>query len=69
MPGTRETPMSRAATEGETAFTTRAEVEAGISLGRLGTADEIARSVLFFVSAESYCIGASLLADGGFSAA
>jgi NAD(P)-dependent dehydrogenase (short-subunit alcohol dehydrogenase family) len=69
LPGTCETPMMRRAVEGPSARTTLAEVVAGTPLGRIGTAEEIARATLFFASAESsFCTGASLLADGGVTA-
>lgn len=67
-PGICDTPMTRyfintspdpAATEME--FTGAAPI------GRMGTADEIARAALFLASDEaSYCTGASLVADGGY---
>ena len=46
----------------------RAEVEGAIPMGRVGTADEVARAVLFFACDDStYCTGASLAVDGGYT--
>ncbi len=44
-------------------------VRAAIPLGRFGTADEVARAVLFLASDESaYVVGHALVVDGGLSA-
>ena len=44
----------------------RTNASAEIPLGRLGTYDEVARSVLFLASAEaSYITGIALVVDGG----
>lgn len=68
-PGVCETPMMRRNIEGPAAWTTREQIAAEIPIGRLGTAEEIARATLFFASDDSsFCTGTSLLADGGVTA-
>ena len=68
-PGVCETPMMRRNIEGPAAWTTREQIAAEIPVGRLGTADEIARATLFFASDDStFCTGTSLIADGGVTA-
>ncbi|MGH9664406.1 MAG: SDR family NAD(P)-dependent oxidoreductase [Bryobacteraceae bacterium] len=56
-------------TPGERAFATEAEIEergGKLPLGRLGTAEEIGKTVAYLVSAEaSYVTGACLRVDGG----
>ena len=47
----------------------RGSLERGVPLGRLATAEEVARSVLFLASDESaYCTGHELVVDGGLKA-
>jgi NAD(P)-dependent dehydrogenase (short-subunit alcohol dehydrogenase family) len=37
-------------------------------MGRLGTADEVARAILYLASSDSsFCTGIDLVVDGGFS--
>jgi 3-oxoacyl-[acyl-carrier protein] reductase len=44
-------------------------IRAGIPLGRFGTADEVARAVLFLASSDAaYIVGQALVVDGGLSA-
>lgn len=61
-----ETPMT-APMLADAAF--RAEVEGKIPLGRMGTATEVARCIVFLLSpAASLVTGSSLLVDGGWTA-
>lgn len=63
-PGWTDTPGERKFASEETLQTAGAK----IPLGRLGTSEEIARSILFLVDpANDYMTGASLLVDGGIS--
>jgi len=66
-PGNSDTPFTRDfIDESDDPATTEAEFGAFSPLGRMVTAEEIARATLFFASDDSsYCTGASLLADGG----
>jgi NAD(P)-dependent dehydrogenase (short-subunit alcohol dehydrogenase family) len=65
-PGACDTPMLDRTVEGPSAAAAREAIAAGVPLGRVGTAEEIARAALFFASADaSFCTGASLVADGG----
>ena len=66
-PGICETPLTRWFIDGSDDPTaTEAEYNALSPLGRMGTAEEIARATLFLATDESsFCTGASLLADGG----
>jgi NAD(P)-dependent dehydrogenase (short-subunit alcohol dehydrogenase family) len=61
-PGTIETSMGFAAVPEEI----RKEYLAGVPMGRLGTADEVANAVAFLASDEaSYVTGSELVVDGG----
>ncbi|MCE9526045.1 MAG: SDR family oxidoreductase [Planctomycetales bacterium] len=63
-PGWTDTPGERKFASEETLHTAGAK----IPLGRLGTAEEVARSILFLVDpANDYMTGACLLVDGGIS--
>jgi glucose 1-dehydrogenase len=63
-PGWTDTPGERKFASEETLQTAGAK----IPLGRLGTSEEIARSILFLVDpANDYMTGAQLLVDGGIS--
>jgi glucose 1-dehydrogenase len=63
-PGWTDTPGERKFASEETLQTAGAK----IPLGRLGTSEEIARSILFLVDpANDYMTGACLLVDGGIS--
>lgn len=66
-PGICDTPLSRWFIDAsDDPAATEIEYNAISPLGRMGTAEEIARATLFLASDESsYCTGASLLADGG----
>jgi len=66
-PGVTETPMIDAVGE-----ETRAPLDAAVAntpMGRLGRAEELAAAILFFASDDSsFCTGASLPVDGGWTA-
>ena len=69
-PGPTATPMLegflRAAADAGSAFNS-ASIVANVPLGRIGTPDELANTVLFLCSDEaSFITGASLTVDGGF---
>ncbi len=65
-PGNCHTPMNEPYFEGSAGARLRADLEGAIPLRRLGGAQEVARSVLFFASDDSsYCTGANLAIDGG----
>lgn len=72
LPGPTETRMMRAIETNRSPNapeTARAEVSAGIPLGRYGTPDEVANLILFLASDESsFCTGGVYNADGGLSA-
>jgi NAD(P)-dependent dehydrogenase (short-subunit alcohol dehydrogenase family) len=66
IPGFIDTPMNAYAMEDPQLLKTWVEP---IPLGRPGTAEEVANAILFLASDEaSYCIGATLVVDGGQSA-
>jgi NAD(P)-dependent dehydrogenase (short-subunit alcohol dehydrogenase family) len=66
-PGICDTPLTRWFIDrADDPDAAEAEFDAVAPLGRMGTAEEIARAALFLATEESsYCTGASLLADGG----
>jgi NAD(P)-dependent dehydrogenase (short-subunit alcohol dehydrogenase family) len=66
-PGICDTPLTRWFIDNaEDPAATEAEYKATAPLGRMGTAEEIARAALFLATDESsYCTGASLVSDGG----
>jgi NAD(P)-dependent dehydrogenase (short-subunit alcohol dehydrogenase family) len=66
-PGICDTPLTRwFIDKADDPAKTEAEFNAVAPLGRMGTAEEIARTVLFLASDESsYCTGIGLLVDGG----
>ena len=66
-PGICDTPLTRWFIDhADDPAATEVEYNAAAPLGRMGTADEIARATLFLASDDaSYITGASLLADGG----
>jgi len=66
-PGICETPLTRwFIDQADDPIVTEAEFEAFAPLGRMGTAEEIARAALFLATEDSsYCTGSSLLIDGG----
>lgn len=68
-PGPIDTPIfdTQASTKAE-ADALKAQFAAGVPLGRVGRAEEIASAILFLASDESsYSTGIDLVADGGFS--
>lgn len=67
-PGDCQTPMAARFLEGPDGPKVRAEIEGAIPMGRMGSAEEVARAVLFLASDDSsYCTGASLAVDGGYT--
>ena len=69
-PGIIDTPMTRSfLTDPSTAAVLEAEYGAASPFGRMGTADEIARGVLFLASDDStFVTGTTLVIDGGATA-
>ncbi len=64
-PGYIDTPAWHATEADEQLFKT---VSNGVPLGRVGTADEIAKAVVFLASDDSsYITGTELFVDGGFA--
>ncbi len=64
-PGLTQTPLTTALTENELS---RKASEAMHALGRLGTADEVARAIVFLLDpANSWITGQVLAVDGGLS--
>jgi len=68
-PGICDTPLTRYFIDGSPdPAATEAEYTAAALLGRMGSADEIARATLFYACDDSsYCTGSSLLVDGGLT--
>jgi NAD(P)-dependent dehydrogenase (short-subunit alcohol dehydrogenase family) len=68
-PGICDTPLTRWFIErAPDPAATEAEYAAAAPLGRMGTADEIARAALFYACDDSsYCTGSGLIADGGLT--
>jgi len=68
-PGICDTPLTRFFIDSSPdPSATQAEYEAGALLGRMGSAEEIARATLFYACDDSsYCTGSSLVADGGLT--
>ncbi|MGM8365932.1 SDR family NAD(P)-dependent oxidoreductase [Virgibacillus sp. W0181] len=65
-PGYIDTPMVSVVTEDEESIT---EIKKGIPLGYLGTAEDVAQTVLFLASDESrYITGTKIIIDGGMIA-
>jgi NAD(P)-dependent dehydrogenase (short-subunit alcohol dehydrogenase family) len=65
VPGLIDTPLGRVASKGRPS---RAETAPFIPLGRFGTAEEVADSVVFLLSDEArYITGQTLVVDGGLS--
>jgi 3-oxoacyl-[acyl-carrier protein] reductase len=68
-PGICDTPLTRWFIDGsDDPAATEREFSETAPLGRMGTAEEIAQAALFLASDESsYCVGASLVCDGGLT--
>lgn len=69
-PGPIDTPIFEVQAGGQKAMADamRGEFAKVVPMGRIGTADEIARAILFLASNDSsFCTGIDLVADGGFS--
>ncbi len=69
-PGMIDTPiiMRAGAPAGVTPEQMAAAITKLIPMGRRGTAEEMAKAVLFLASDDSsYCVGTELLADGGLT--
>ncbi len=68
-PGICDTPLTRYFIDSsDDPAETEADLAAAAPVGRMGRPEEIARAALFLASDEaSYCTGAALLADGGFT--
>jgi NAD(P)-dependent dehydrogenase (short-subunit alcohol dehydrogenase family) len=67
-PGICDTPLTRYFIDTEDdPEATESEFNRAAPIGRMGSAEEIAKAVLFLTCADSsYCTGSSLVADGGF---
>jgi NAD(P)-dependent dehydrogenase (short-subunit alcohol dehydrogenase family) len=68
-PGICDTPLTRYFIDSSTdPLATEAEYQAAALLGRMGSAEEIARATLFYACDDSsYCTGSSLVVDGGLT--
>ncbi len=68
-PGPVDTPIwNRALDDPEAAAAMKRQVVAGIPIGRMGTPEEIARTVVFLASDDStFMLGAEIIVDGGVS--
>jgi len=65
-PGPIDTPIWERARDPEIADALRKKVAAGIPLGRMGTADEVASAVVFLASDDSsFMLGSEITVDGG----
>jgi meso-butanediol dehydrogenase / (S,S)-butanediol dehydrogenase / diacetyl reductase len=67
-PGICDTPLTRYFIDAEDdPEATESEFNRAAPIGRMGSAEEIAKAVLFLTCADSsYCTGSSLVADGGY---
>ena len=67
-PGPIDTPIWERGRDAATADRLRRKIEAGVPMGRMGHAEEIAAAAVFLASDESaYMMGAELIIDGGSS--
>jgi NAD(P)-dependent dehydrogenase (short-subunit alcohol dehydrogenase family) len=68
-PGSIDTPgLSDPLASSETGEQRKKMISTMVPLGRFGTADEIAKAVVFLASEDSsYITGTELFADGGFA--
>jgi NAD(P)-dependent dehydrogenase (short-subunit alcohol dehydrogenase family) len=68
-PGSTDTPgLSNVLASSEVGAQRRQLISSAVPLGRLGTADEIAKAVVFLASDDaSYITGTELFVDGGFA--
>jgi NAD(P)-dependent dehydrogenase (short-subunit alcohol dehydrogenase family) len=65
-PGPIDTPIWERARDPELASAFKRKVEAGIPLGRMGTAEEVASAVVFLASDDSsFMLGSEITVDGG----
>src|SRR5215471_4889726 len=65
-PGPIDTPIWERARDPEIASALKKRVEAGIPVGRLGTAEEVASAVVFLASDDSsFMLGSEITVDGG----
>jgi NAD(P)-dependent dehydrogenase (short-subunit alcohol dehydrogenase family) len=65
-PGPIDTPIWERARDPEIARALKKTVEAGIPLGRMGTAEEVASAVVFLASDDSsFMLGSEITVDGG----
>lgn len=67
-PGPIDTPIWERGRDAATADRLRRKIEAGVPMGRMGRAEEIAAAAVFLASDDSaYMMGAELIIDGGSS--